>query len=78
MNTKLISELETILNSYAEDSNYSTTTRQCEWISNGVTEETFYEFDGDSTLAKRGLEIIIQLKANQQINSDKKSNAILR
>lgn len=62
MNIKLINELETILESYADDDNYSKTVRQCEWVSNGVTEETFYEFDGDSTLTKRGLEIIAQLK----------------
>lgn len=64
--TDLFAELIECLEMYSDDDDYSKTTRSCEYISNGVTEETFFEFYGDSTAAKRGLEIVAILRANTQ------------
>ena len=54
-------KLKDILECYADDNDYTETTRSCEWVTNGVTEETFHEFDGDSSDAKKGLEILARL-----------------
>ena len=60
---ELLRELKQILAEYANDDNYSTSTQSYDgkYISNGVTEETYYEFDGDSSGAKKGLEIVDKL-----------------
>ena len=65
MNRKkeLISKLKDILKEYADDDNYSKTTRECAYVSNNVTEERFYEFDGSSKDAKEGLKLLKQLEA---------------
>ena len=60
--TELINELREILEEYADDDNYDITTRNCAYVSNNVTEEKFYEFDGSSEGAKRGLKILKQLE----------------
>ena len=59
---ELFNELYEILNEYADDDNYSTSIRSLEYISNNRSEETFYEFDGDSKGAKRGIELLKQLE----------------
>jgi len=61
LSTKNFEKLKSILECYSVDGDYIETTRQCEWITNGVTEETFYEFDGDSSDAKKGLAILDRL-----------------
>ena len=58
---KLIDEIDSILMNYADESAYSQCTRDCYPINNH-TEETFYEFDGDSVLANRGLQLIKDLR----------------
>ena len=58
----LLDELEDILGEYADEDNYSQTTRTLPYISNRRGEETFYEFSGDAAGAKRGLEIIKKWK----------------
>ena len=60
---ELISKLREILEEYADDDNYSITTRECTYVSNNVTEEKFYEFDGSSDGAKEGLKLLKQLEA---------------
>ena len=70
----MLAELAEILTEYADDENYYTTKRDCEWVTNGVTEETFSEFFGDSEGAKRGLEIVRLLQANVEISVEKGKN----
>ena len=53
--------LKSILECYADDDDYYETTRSCEWVTNGVTEETFHQFDGDASEAKLGLKILQKL-----------------
>lgn len=62
MKSELLDELEQILSKYADDTNYYTSTRSCEWVSNGVREEKFHQFIGTSKPAKRALKIIKELK----------------
>jgi hypothetical protein len=59
---ELIDEICEILAVYADESAYSQCTRDCYPIINNHTEETFYEFDGDSVLANRGLQLIKDLR----------------
>lgn len=53
-----LDELEEILKMYADEDNYWTETRACEFISNGVREETSDCTSNDSEEAIKGLEIL--------------------
>ena len=57
---KLLIKLKDILEEYADDNNYSASVRSCSIVTNGHSEETFYEFFGDSDGAKEGIELINQ------------------
>jgi hypothetical protein len=59
---EMIDRLDDILMVYADESNYHQTTRRCEFVTNNVDEETFYEFDGDAKLANEGLCIIEKIR----------------
>ena len=63
---KLLKELEGILKEYADDANYKTYEVDLGYCSNGRKAiNTYYEFDGDSTDAKRGLAILKELDSLQ-------------
>lgn len=59
---KIIDELDSILMYYADEGSYTCTKRECYFVTNNVTEETFTEFDGDSKLANRGLQLVKKLR----------------